>query len=869
MRRIQTRLTIALVATVLVFSAFLTYRSYHLAAHSVQRQAEKQLALLLEFDIAVRGYLARHVRPLAIAQAEPGGFVPATMSTSYAVHQIFDEVRSRFPEFYIKFPAENSRNPENRPSPDESAMIRYFREHPAEKRWTGRVTIGGVEHLALFSPMRAEKSCLSCHGRPEDAPRELVRLYGRTGGFHRQVGDIVGLEAVAIPVAKVSEALRSELRSALALMAVALLAITAALLTATKLLVATPLQRMARHFAGGAAQDAGTPVREIEPRGPAEVRDLASTFNSLAVRLNRYQRELENTVAERTQELRRTNDQLVREVEARVAAQTSLQRSYDELEERVEERTSELALVNEELRVEVEDRLRAEEAARRSEALLRSTIDSTGDGLLVFSLDRRVVQTNARFFALWGLPPELAAETDERKLLAAALERVVDPAPLAAQVEERIVSAERFRDTIELKDGRVLERLSSPLLRDGRSTGRVLTFRDATEQVRSERERAELEERLQQAQKMEAVGTLASGVAHDFNNVLQTIVGSLDLLRLKGEVPPEVATYLADIEHASTRAADLVRHLLTFGRKAKPTLQLLDLREQLDHATALLERTLPKMIRIETRVGADLRPLRGDPHQLVQLLLNLAANARDAMPEGGRLLFELENRSLDEVSCRTRPELEPGEYVRLLVTDTGTGMDEETAAHVFEPFFTTKPVGEGTGLGLSTVYGIVRSHSGTIAVESAPGRGTIFEILLPAALSKESSNEALAPAGAQGGGRGRVLAVDDEEAVLNVAREALEAAGYAVTCARSGEEALDEYRRGRPDVVILDLSMPGMGGRRCLEELCRLDPTARVVIASGYTGAEADGMEGAVALLPKPYRLPELRRAVEEALAAR
>jgi PAS domain S-box-containing protein len=396
--------------------------------------------------------------------------------------------------------------------------------------------------------------------------------------------------------------------------------------------------------------------------------------------------------------------------------------------------------------------------------------------------------------------------------------------------------------------------------------------REITQRIKAERELKELQERLIHAQKMEAVGNLASGIAHDFNNILQGVSGYIQLLSAKPQTDEANRKYLAEVDAAVGRAAELVRRLLTFGRKAETELKPVDLNQEVAQAVKILERTIPKMINIETRLSPEVKTILGDPTQLEQVLMNLGTNARDAMPQGGRLVMSTENMELDEQFCRTRPGLSPGEYVCLTISDDGMGMDRETVRHVFEPFYTTKGLGSGTGLGLFTVHGIVESHGGYISCHSTSGQGTVFTIYLPVAAEKAAALEAPPePAGPVSGGKETILVVDDEEAILEVVRDVLRQYGYTVLTADSGEGALEMFSENprQVDLVILDLGMPGMGGDRCLRQMLATHPEVRVVVATGYSGSDKRGemlAAGARRFITKPYRLDDLLRTVRQVM---
>ncbi|MCB2189053.1 MAG: PAS domain S-box protein [Deltaproteobacteria bacterium] len=396
--------------------------------------------------------------------------------------------------------------------------------------------------------------------------------------------------------------------------------------------------------------------------------------------------------------------------------------------------------------------------------------------------------------------------------------------------------------------------------------------RDVTERVLANRKLKKLQEQLIQSQKMEAMGTLAGGIAHDFNNILAAIMGYAELAGLAPTLGRDPAPDLARILSAAERARDLVRRILTFSRKVAAERRPLDLNQAVTRALGLLEHTLPRMVRLEARLFPGLAMVSADPNQMEQIILNLATNAADAMPGGGRLLLETRNVHLPEEGQAALPEIRPGEYALLEVADSGQGMDPATLEHIYDPFFTTKEVGKGTGLGLSTVYGIVKAHEGHILCESGPARGTVFRVFLPALGADAAAEASLAPAARPDQpGQETVWLVDDEEALREMGARLLESVGYQVRAAASGEELLAMYREAgqRPDLVILDLNMPGMGGEKCLRELLALDPRARILVASGYSsaGQAPDCLAaGAAAYLAKPFRLPDLLAAVREVL---
>ena len=509
-----------------------------------------------------------------------------------------------------------------------------------------------------------------------------------------------------------------------------------------------------------------------------------------------------------------------------------------------------------------------EKRLRENEQWLAATLASIGDGVIATDETGRVRLMNTLAESLTGWTRYNAIDRDIREVFNIVHEQtraeVANPVLEALRTGTCTVLA---ADTVLIdRSGveRPIDDSAAPIRSaNGTISGAVLVFRDISERRR-------LEEHLRQSQKMEAIGRLAGGVAHDFNNIMTVISGFSELLLLPGQDDDERADSARNIIDAGKRAAALTQQIMAFSRKQVLMPSVLSLNTIVRDMGMLVKRLIGSNIEFVTDLAQDLGHVKADPTQLGQVLLNLAANARDAMPGGGRLVIATRNEVVTDTLVRVHPDMVPGSYALLTVTDTGAGMSDEVAAHAFEPFFTTKDEGQGTGLGLASVYGIVKQSGGDIHVVTAPGAGSTFRIYLP--LVRETSSLATgATLAAAEGGTETILLVEDDDGVRKMTRIVLEGGGYRVLEAPDGREAMRiaSQHPERIHLLITDLVMPHVSGRETAVQLTASYPALRVLFMSGYNEdvvVHHGVSSGTVDFLRKPFELDALRAKVREML---
>jgi PAS domain S-box-containing protein len=506
---------------------------------------------------------------------------------------------------------------------------------------------------------------------------------------------------------------------------------------------------------------------------------------------------------------------------------------------------------------------RAEEITRAAAQQWRATFDAVRDGICFVDVDGVVARCNRAMADLLGRSFLDIVGRPYRELFEGGAE--IEPLLLQTQVQRT-----GRRQTAEGAWADRWFRVSADPVMDehGDFTGSVHLFADITERKQAEQALAQLEQQLRQAQKMEAIGQLAGGVAHDFNNLLTIILGYSQIALAQMPLPDPLAAPIEEILKASERAAVLTRQLLAFSRRQVLEPKTLDLNVIVTDMARMLRRLIGEDVLLSTRLSPDLGRVHVDPGQMDQVLLNLAVNARDAMPRGGRLTIETDNWWLDQSLVQAFEDLRPGAYVMLTVSDTGSGIAPEDLPRIFEPFFTTKPPGHGTGLGLSTVYGIVKQSEGHITVDTEAGHGTTFKIYLPRTEEMVSPQPSPAPPLP---GRETILVAEDDDSVRQFTGFALRQYGYSVLEADGGAEALrlaEQYSQPI-DLLLTDVVMPGMSGRELAHALVQSHPETKVFYFSGYTNdavVRHGILRAEMPFLQKPFTKEALARKVQEVL---
>ena len=553
------------------------------------------------------------------------------------------------------------------------------------------------------------------------------------------------------------------------------------------------------------------------------------------------------------------------------AMQKSLRNAFLKLREAKENLEARVQMRTRELSAELIERERAEQALRRNERLLTSTIESIAEGIMVVDENGHVTHSNSRFGAMWKIPGEIINTNDDHILLKYMLNQVEDPDTFLRRIDKINLSMEEHSDTIILADGRVFERYSCPLVDDGHHTGRVWSYADITERIRNQESQKKLQEDLEKAERMESLGLLAGGVAHDLNNMLGPLVAYPDLIIEKIEPDSPIVNYAGTMKIAAKSAASVIQDLLTLARRGRYEMVTIDLNEVVrEYLSSANYRSLTENfdnVQVDTKIASQPLKIEGSSPHLSKVVMNLIVNAFDAMPEGGSLYV----RTFRQVIVNTDSsvaKIHPGTYNVLSVRDTGTGIEAKDLEKIFEPYYSKKKMGSsGSGLGLSVVYGVVRDHGGFYDIQSEVGRGTEFLLYFPLSdkqIKSESENSDNLR------GEGKILVVDDNESQRELAGVLLKSLGYTVYTAVHGHAALKFLKDNPVDLIVLDMIMEdNFDGLDTYREIIKMYPGQKAVIVSGYSATErVNELQalGAGRYIKKPYTRTTMGQAVREEL---
>ena len=829
MKGLTVKLTFAIGLCTFLLSTFLFYRTYRLTDKRLNEAMARQAELGLQFDLAIREYAGEQIRPVMYDLLGADEFIPETMSTSFVARSIFDMVRESFPQYIIKFSSDNPRNPANQAGPEELAIIQYFNENPEVERWSGRINIDGKEYVAQFSARRMTKSCLNCHGDPKDAPRSLIERYGGKAGFYRPLGEVIGTDTVAIPVSDIRAPLWRQSIETFFVSALGILVFFFGITLVFSRLVTKRLSRINGYMAEMSSRNDYKDIVTIPVDSNDEIGHLADNFNRLFLQVHEARNSLESTVRDRTEDLLRANRELLREVDTRAKTEKVLaltQFVIDHLSDPVifSEEEGRLVFVNK----AACDNLQYSEAELMQMKLPDINPDLSPESFLVS-------------WEMLRKKGAILAETDHRR-----------------------------------KDGTIfpVEVTINHINFDGVEY-RCAFVRDITNRKRAEAERQSLEKRLNQAMKMEVIGTLAGGVAHDLNNILSGIVSYPELILLNLSKDHELRPSIETIQRSGEKAAVIVQDLLTLARRGVSNVEPVNINQVLDDFLSSPEAEKMRVIHpgciIHTQFDTALLNINGSAVHLGKTVMNLVLNALEAMPDGGEMTLKTENCYVD-YPVQGYDEIQEGDYVRLTVSDTGTGISEKDREKIFEPFYTRKVMGRsGTGLGMTVVWGTVKDHGGFIDITGAEGSGTSFMLYFPATRKKIRDEGDKAELSDIMGAGELILVVDDILEQRQIATAILEKLGYKVITAEGGEEAVEYLARNSVDLIILDMIMlPGIDGLETYQRIIEIHPGQRALIVSGYSESwrvKSVQKLGAGEYVKKPYTIDKIGLAVRRALA--
>jgi PAS domain S-box-containing protein len=837
---------------------------YCLTNAYVVSQAEKNIQELLLSHKGVHHFIQRDAHE-AFYGAKQEGYIkqdfysPEILSSSYMVrnmHQYYNEerVKAGLPELYYKMAAINPRNPVNKADALEAELIQMFNNNRQIKEYRDIIKIDGKRYLYYALPfLETNQNCLKCHGDRQVAPRQLQARYPGKGGFNDQVGNIRAIESIRAP-------LESEFKFAHLIFTALLLgflSLLGLLLLNRRLgtLVQIRTENLAeeveeREQAEEALRESEEKYRSFIENAPVGMYTISTegkfTYaNKKLLEMTGYKRE--DWLNKFFHPIVHPDDLdiVVKKMEKRISGQGTtdpyeirifkssgeirwVKISSESIYETSE--TGEKKLAGMQSFVEDVTEMRdAEESLKQSETKYRELIEKAIDAIYTIDLDGRFLEVNDAFLRETGYVSEEIIGNKWTFMLHP------DDKPVVLEATEKALRGEpwNYEMRVKKKDGTFswYSIINRPIIGEGETLIAVHGI------ARNIDERKKMEAELQQTQKMEAIGTLAGGIAHDFNNILYSIIGNTEMTMDDLPKGSLARSNMDSVLKAAKRAKELVQQILTFSRQGGLDRKPVRVQSILREVLQLLRSSLPATIEISQKIDMKCGPILADPSQIHQLIMNLCTNAYHAMREkGGKIEVTLARENVLTADLSSKPNLKPGPHLKLTVNDSGHGMSREVLERIFDPFFTTKLPGEGMGMGLAVVHGIVKSYGGAILAHSKPGEGSQLDVYLPL-----SENGSVASEGAISGsapkGKERILLIDDELEIVRMVRQMLERVGYQVTTQTSSVGALEAFRMNQEafDLVITDQTMPDMTGKELAKELISIRPDIPIILCTGFS----------------------------------
>jgi PAS domain S-box-containing protein len=785
MKSISSKLLVLIGGVAVIFAVVLFYTSYTTTRNRIYEVIENQVSLALKFDLAIRQYVADHIRPVMYSLVEEDEFIPEAMSTSYIARSIFDEVRTEFPEYIIKFSSDNPRNPINQAGPEELEIIRLFNENPDLKRWEGKITIQGTLYMAKFNARRMTESCTLCHGDSADAPASIIEKYGDKAGFNHPMGRVIGMDTVAIPITKVSEMFWSELRQTFIFSLIGLSLFFLAVFLVIKFFIINRLQLISRHFADAVTSDDYTGIRPITLSGRDEISDLALGFNTLTERLREF---------------------------------------YISLDDKVRQRTETLEIVNRQLYQEIRDRKKTEQALRESEERFRTLHNASFGGIAIHD-QGIILDCNQGLSDLTGYSRDELIGKNGLSLIAQewredTVAKVYDKIEIPYEVEGIRKDGTRYPLRIHAKSIPYQDKMV-----------RVTELRDITESKQAEQEKINAQKIAGEQKQLAMVGQVSGKIAHDFNNLLGVIMGNAEL-SLMNCTDDKMTKRLALIHKQTERGKNLTRNLMAFARSQDPKQDYFRLKDKIDMVTSLLKKDLAGISLVRDD-DPDSPELLADPGMIEHALVNLLLNAVHALSRTEEPVLLIRTFSL-------------GETIGFSVEDNGCGIPEEYLEQIYEPSFSLKgdrdtldlydKEVQGTGYGMANVKKYVKQHKGDIKVTSTLGKGTIFTVTFPVIRKQLSAEEQAAIDTPELVTGKHILLVEDEAAISDVQTTILTEPPccHRVDATPQAKEAIRLFDENTYDLVSLDyILLDNESGMDVYHRIRKANTRIPVIFVSG------------------------------------